>query len=434
MNKKTFKLYINIIYFFLQDFSKKSIPPISEIITALLCSYSAHISNAFLVYNLKNHFTSYYKIINKCKFNYLSIYKRIFLFVIHFILHSNINIYLCLDDTFSPRFSKKAPYSHIINKKGQYLLAQVRIVISIIIAFNDKKIFSIPILTKLVNYHSKEKKNQKNKYNTTKLTNALAMLRFILSWTNNKFCKKFVLLTDAWYMRGNFLIDAVRRYNLTVIGRVRKDTVLHLPVTERNKRGRPRIYGEKVTKSFINALDVTETTLFIYSKKRKVQYKSLIAYPRFLKGKIKCKILFVKIPDLKQKKFAVIVCTNPDMNDEEIIKAYAKRWKIENMFRELKQIFGLNEIWQRNKKSVNKMTALVMAGYSICAIMNYWAAINKIDISSIVPWRSENSFTIGLMKNYLIGILRNYNVRKEIRKIYKEKIDFERKIREYFLK
>jgi len=434
MNKNIFNLFITIMFFFLQDISKKSIPPIAEIISALISSYSAHISNAYLVYNLKNHFSSYYKIISRSNFKYLSIYKRIFLFVLNFILHSNFNIYLCLDDTFSPRSSKKAPNSHFINKKGQFLLAQVRIVISIIVTLNDKKILSIPILTKLVNYNNKEKNNQKTRYNTTKLTNALAILRFILSWTKNKLKKNFIVLTDAWYMRRSFVIDAVTRYNLTVIGRVRKDTVLHLPVTKRNKRGRPRIYGERITKEFIDSLPITETTMLIYSKKRKVQYKSIIAYPRFLKGKIRCKILFVKIPDMKQKEFAIIVCTDAEMEEEEIIKAYSKRWKIETMFRELKQIFGMNEIWQKSKESVNKMTALLMASYSICGLMSLWSAKKQIDISSIVPWRKENSFTIGLMKNFMIRILCKYNVRKEIRKIYKEKMDVERKIGEYFLK
>ena len=64
--------------------------------------------------------------------------------------------------------------------------------------------------------------------------------------------------------------------------------------------------------------------------------------------------------------------------------------------------------------------------------MNYWACINNIDISSMIPWRKKNSFTIGLMKNFLIGILRNYNVRKEVKKIYKEKIEIESKIRKIF--
>ena len=435
MNKKIFILYILTIYYFLQDSFKKVIPSTAELISALVSSYSAHISTAYIFFNLKKHFSTYYKIIQLPNFNYLNIYRRILLFVINFILHSKFNIYLCLDDTFSPRFSKKAPNAHFISKKGAYLLAQVRIVISIIIEIDNKKIFSIPILVKLVDYSNANKK--KNKYNTTKLTSAAAMIRLIDYWLKDKFKKKLILLTDAWYMRKNLVMPAVIKHSATVIGRVRKDTVLHLPIEKKKgkTRGRPRKYGEKVTKDYISKLPLKKMKLFLYSQCRTVEYKSIIVYPRFLLGKIKCKAVYVRIESLKQKKYALILCTDHKKSEEEIIKSYAKRWKIETMFRELKQIFGLNELWQQEKMSLNKMTSLVMSAYSATSILNYWSAIyDKIDMSEMLPWRKKNVFTVGVMKVFLFKLLCKYNVRKEISKIYKEKIDFEEQIWGYFRK
>ena len=424
MNKKIFHIFICTIYYFLQDFCKKSIPPIAEIIAAISASYSSHISVAYIFNHLQNNISAYYKIIQRKNFDYFNIYRRILLFVLQFLSKSNSYFYLCLDDTFSPRFSKKAPNCQIIYKKGKYLLSQVRIIISAIISINDNKTISLPVLVKLV----------AKVENSNKLDDALEMIKLIHNWINEKFSKKIILLTDAWYMRGKLLIDVVGEYGITVIGRVRKDTVLHFPVAEfgLKKRGRPRIYGEKISKNYIKNLPVKKVKLFLYSKLREVEYKSVIGYPRFLKGKIKCRCVYVRIKDLKQKDFALIICTNPNLKEEEIIKSYAKRWKIETMFRELKQIFGFNEIWQQKEETVNKMTSIVMASYSITSILSYFATIKKMKVKDIICYRKDNNFTVGLMKVFLIKILGRFNVRKEMKKIYKQKIDFEGEIWGYF--
>ena len=66
------------------------------------------------------------------------------------------------------------------------------------------------------------------------------------------------LLLDAWYMKRYLIVDVLTR-DAIVIGQVRRDTALYEPPPPRTgKPGRPRKYGDRITKK-LKALPETHT-------------------------------------------------------------------------------------------------------------------------------------------------------------------------------
>src|SRR5689334_9240654 len=76
------------------------------------------------------------------------------------------------------------------------------------------------------------------------------------------------LLLDAWYMKGYLIVDALK-HGAVVIGQVRRDTALYDPPPPRTgKPGRPRKYGDRITKEKLKTLPQTHTELPIYGGQR----------------------------------------------------------------------------------------------------------------------------------------------------------------------
>jgi hypothetical protein len=93
------------------------------------------------------------------------------------------------------------------------------------------------------------------------------------------------VLFDCWFMRAR-LVRPLLAQGCRVLGQARIDTALFLhPVTpEKPRRGRKRIYGDRLTAEKIDALPAAECELTIYGKKQRVRLRSTVALARFLKA------------------------------------------------------------------------------------------------------------------------------------------------------
>ncbi|MCL5980767.1 MAG: transposase [Gammaproteobacteria bacterium] len=183
---------------------------------------------------------------------------------------------LVVDDTMVLRHSTKAPgtairydHSHKCNRPS-YVLAQNWVGLALTLRTQSGKAISFPIRLRLV----------PSTGNTHKLKIAGALLRAFIPHIP----VPARLLTDAWFMRRRLLLPLLRRHG-QFIGQVRKDTVLlRDPPPKTSKRGRPRIYGDKVTPEEIAALPTETVSLHVYGKWQKVRLQSIVANARFLKG------------------------------------------------------------------------------------------------------------------------------------------------------
>jgi hypothetical protein len=156
--------------------------------------------------------------------------------------------------------------------------------------------------------------------------------------------KPAVILLDAYFFSGMALQSAAQFKDneghsiLKIITRAKRGAVGYtLPPERTGKKGRPRLYGTKVSLSEVFtecAADFTKTTMKLYDKKTVVEYKCLDLIWKPAKQVVR----FV-LTKIAGRPF-ILMSSDCTFSGEEIIKLYTERFKIEGMFKEFKHELG----------------------------------------------------------------------------------------------
>ena len=165
----------------------------------------------------------------------------------------------------------------------------------------------------------------------------------------------------------------------TLIGRVRHNSCLH-PVhnPEQDKsKGRNRLYGieEIRPKQILEDSTIRWKTSPIYAagKIHNMRYKTVGPLLWRPAGADRLLRLLVVAPlayrlnrstRVMYRRPAFLICTDPDMAPDEILKAYVRRWDIEVNFRDEKQLLGFDQAQVRNPSSACTAPKLAIAAYS----------------------------------------------------------------------
>jgi len=121
------------------------------------------------------------------------------------------------------------------------------------------------------------------------------------------------------------------------------------------------IHGEKVKVTSLVSLSSSyrDTSLFIYGKTKRL---SIARFTGEIKGVGKVAVMVVTE---KRKKPIYLVCTNRHLPTIYEIQYYARRWKIEQMIKDLKQRLGLRDYQVRNLRAIQRHVALVLLSYFV---------------------------------------------------------------------
>jgi IS4 transposase len=71
----------------------------------------------------------------------------------------------------------------------------------------------------------------------------------------------------------------------------------------------------------------------------------------------------------KRKKPVYLVCTNLHVSAIDVITYYAKRWKIEQMIKDLKQRLGFGDYQVRNLDAIKRHVAMVLLSYFVLVLL-----------------------------------------------------------------
>jgi len=134
-----------------------------------------------------------------------------------------------------------------------------------------------------------------------------------------------------------------------------------------------------------------EISLFVYGKTKTLRIARFIGD---IKGVGKVALVVVKE---KRKKPIYLVCTNIHLPAIDIIKYYAKRWKIEQMIKDLKQRLGLGDYQVRDLQAIQRHVALVLLSYFVLILLK------------ILQWLKDKSISLDLSIRQLA-----FQVRKNI--------------------
>ena len=163
-------------------------------------------------------------------------------------------------------------------------------------------------------------------------------------------CKLYVL-ADSWYW-AKTLAQVCRKCGYHMISQLKSNSVLWMDGKKTN------------VKSLLDlGSSYREVSLFVYGKTKTLRIARFI-------GDIKTfgKVAVVVVKE-KRKKPTYLVCTNIHLAAIDIIKYYSKRWKIEQMIKDLKQRLGFGDYQVRDLQAIQRHVALVLLSYFVLILL-----------------------------------------------------------------
>ncbi|WP_018312613.1 transposase [Cupriavidus sp. UYPR2.512] len=364
-----------------------------ELLCGCMVSPEGWVTRAISAIDSKKHWTTYYKLLERGSLRTVRLARALLRLVIAVLPCDMLT--LVLDDTLVMRCSEKAPgvawrreHSGKTNRPRN-VWAQCIVTLAVSVSGSSGIGMALPIVSRLVPQRG----------NTNKLKIALALVRAISGVTD----KPIRVLFDSWFMRARLVLPLLRR-NMHVIGQARIDTALfQLPVMpKRPGRGRPRTYGERLSKQAIEALPATELSLPIYGKEQRVRLRSIIAVVRFLKGK-PMRAVWCQFYDEKRQcwtKARLMLASETELDAQTVVLLYARRWAIEPLFHNLKRWFGFNNLWQQTRTVLELWMQIRSCAWTLTQLLSL-AIADAFPMDTIAPWRVGQPVTAGLVAQWL---------------------------------
>ena len=375
-----------------------------ELLIGAMLTPTGFVTDAWLMLDMRNHWTSYYKWLQRGRWSWLAL-SRQFLRLLLGLIHQDV-IYLAVDDTLTLRSSKKAPGSRMHHQHGNkpnlanYVLGQCWVYLAMIVPRGSAGNMALPLLARLMPGDG----------HTGKLIAANTLIRGVYQLLAGL---KVRVLADSWFMKRCF-IDSMLSRGFEVIGQVRIDTRLYDRPSEKKNphRGRPRKYGDQYSKERVAGLRRTQVSLTLYGKKQDVRFYSNILMARFLGGKlVRAVWCELKSNQGEWKAPRLFIGTDTSMSAEDILQSYGMRWSIESLFNQLKLIWGLKAAWQQTRQTLNRWVHLTMVGYGLVQLLS---CINSPGVDELClhsPWRKAGIKTAGNIRKGLVKLFMHVRVR-----------------------
>ena len=249
-------------------------------------------------------------------------------------------LFVIVDDTIIQKSGKKIPGCawHRDHAQKAYVFGHQWVLFALLY-----KEFLLPLWAKL--YHPKGTKGCGPFQ--TKITMAKRMLQtFRLPIP----CKVY-LLADSWYWTKE-LAQLCRKYGYHMISQLKTTSVVFMS-------------GNKTKLTTLSTIisAYREVSVFVYGKNKTLKIARFVG---IIQGLGKVAVVVVKE---KRKKTSYLVSTNLHLSALDIVKYYAKRWKIEQMIKDLKQRLGFGHYQVRNPQAIQRHVALVLLSYCILILL-----------------------------------------------------------------
>lgn len=248
----------------------------------------------------------------------------------------------------------------------------------------SSRAWALPVLFRL--YRNKKECKSKGESYRKKTELARDMLDLFATWVGPD---PIDVAVDCAYCNDTVMHDLPPQ--IVIVGAMRPDAVLTAgPVTERRRRGRPRIRGVSLPKpAAVAASDEApwrKCTATLYGKVRVVHYKTLVAQWYRACGSRLLRIVIVRA-DGGAIGFRVFFCTDSTRTVPQILSSYAERWAIEVCFRDLKQLLGFSDSSARKREAVERTAPFV--GFLYTSLVTWFAERihqTQIALPPIRPW------------------------------------------------
>lgn len=195
--------------------------------------------------------------------------------------------------------------------------------------------------------------------------------------------KELIVGVDGSYTNKEVLKNLPQR--TTLVGRTRKDTKLYTLPEAKLGCGRKRVYGEQLPTpeeirqseqypwQQVEAWAAGKTHKFNLKIIRNVRWRSAGAQNLTLIVIRPLGYRLSKNSRMLYREPAYLLCTETDLDIEDILQAYLWRWEIEVDFREEKTMLGCGQAQVRNPNSAESLPAFVAAMYGLLHLASHRA-------------------------------------------------------------
>jgi DDE family transposase len=369
-----------------------------ELLIGAAATKGGHVTDAILAIGLPRAWTTYYWLLEYGRWSWLQVWHV--LPGVLTALFAPAVWHVIVDDTVVERISTRAPGSgihhnhHAKPNRPPFVRGQGWLCLAAVVE-RGWQVGAVPLMLRLVRRGT----------NRGKLKSARVLLRLL----GQRLGSVRVLL-DAWFMRG-WLITRTLADGHTVIGCVRRDLALYkVPRPPRQpRRGRTRKYGARLTPDKVAALPAQRSAGILYGKLAVVRWRSCRVAARFLKGRV-VRAVWVELerpeqPD-RPRQQRLLICTDPNLPALDVITAYAKRWAVEPLFKDMKHGWGLKEAWQRSRQGLMRWVTVRAVGYALTQILAYTNPACLAGLARPAPWRRPGTQTAGVIQAGIARILR----------------------------
>lgn len=247
-------------------------------------------------------------------------------------------------------------------------------------------------------------------------------LRQALDERPNTLLRQLLITADGSYTNQVLLKSLPPR--TTLIGRIRQDADLHLPLDPNTKTsGRPRKYGPQAPtpREVLSSDEVRSLQVPCFAVGQVRTFNVKVFGPVFWRkaGHDKPLLLVVIKPigyrlrkgsKLLYREPAFLICTDPDLDLKTIVQAYVYRWEIEVNHHDEKSVIGVAQAQTRTPKAVDRQPQLQVAAYSLLQLASILAhGFERTDDYLPLPkWRSQSprpstADLVDLLRQQIIG-------------------------------
>jgi len=225
----------------------------------------------------------------------------------------------------------------------------------------------------------------------------------VVNWYLKKIQKVIKLPTLQYFVYdgafgNNAGIQAVRRSNLHLISKLKKNSTLYFKFKgEQKRRGRKRIYGELIEyenldKRYLKKSKVDkdiETKIYQFEALHKKIYGSL-------------NIIVIVSKNLKNDKQSHTILFSTDLKQgyQKIFDYYSLRFQIEFNFRDAKQFFGLEDFMNIKKRRIHNFANLSMFMNNITYLIYKDSGFAQYSVNDIKSMFMARRYTKEILKLY----------------------------------
>ena len=305
----------------------------------------------------KHHWDTAYALFASAQWNWDELGKILILLIVTRLIHQGI-IWIVIDDTLCHKRGAKVAFGGFFvdpvssskkRKNFRFAVNWVVVGITVHLPFRKDRWFTLPVL-----WRAFRKKGTNGHTPRTQLAAELA--RQVARWLPEREC---YLVGDQAYLNKTVLAD--RPANLKVIGPIRWDALLYElpPPRQPGQRGPNRKRGNQLPRP----AQLIEDTVSYPAKEVEVGFGNTT---RTLRVQVIRNVLWysgsktepmsvVLVRDPKGEwRDEVLLATSTDATAEFVIAGYCRRWSIEVVFFESKQLLGLHDPRVRTDKSVER--------------------------------------------------------------------------------